>query len=265
MSAELLLENFDLTVKAPGSVQKLRELILQLAVQGKLVEQDPEDEPASVLLGKIKAEKERLIKEKKIKKSKPLPEIAPEEIPYELPDGWKWRRLDDISNKIHYGYNASAEPEEKDVRLLRITDIQNNKVHWESVPGCKYDDKTLENYGLNNGDILIARTGGTIGKSYLVDDLDITAVFASYLIRVVPNRETFTKYVKLFIESPFYWEQLYEKSMGTGQPNVNGTSLKSLKIPLPPIEEQKRIVAKGTPQNNFYFLILACAFFGVIV
>src|SRR5207249_73604 len=117
-------------------------------------------------------------------------------------------------------------------------------VHWETVPGCEIDGKKLRGVRLENNDILIARTGGTIGKSYIVENLSLTAVFASYLIRAIPNKHLCANYLKLFLESELYWTQLYEKSMGTGQPNVNATSLKSLVVPLPPLEEQKRIVAK---------------------
>ncbi|WP_313934885.1 MULTISPECIES: restriction endonuclease subunit S [unclassified Nostoc] len=145
---------------------------------------------------------------------------------------------------IHYGYTASASSELQDVRLLRITDIQNNKVNWTTVPGCEIDESNLSKFKLQEGDLLIARTGGTIGKSYLVESLPIIAVFASYLIRVTPNRLLSNKYLKLFLDSALYWRQLYAKSMGTGQPNVNATSLKSLFVPLPPLAEQKRIVEK---------------------
>ena len=96
MKLNIFFDNFELIADAPNGVPKLREMILQLAVQGKLVPQDPKDEPASVLLEKIKAEKERLIKEKKIKKTKPMPPISTDEIPYELPDGWEWVKLDFI-------------------------------------------------------------------------------------------------------------------------------------------------------------------------
>ncbi len=90
---DTFFEQFDLLLDASNSINRMRELILQLAVQGKLVPQDPNDEPASELLKKIKTEKEKLIKEKKIKKVKPLPPIQPVEIPYELPKGWEWVRL----------------------------------------------------------------------------------------------------------------------------------------------------------------------------
>ena len=106
--------------------ETLKKSILQYAMQGKLVAQDPNDEPASELLKRIKAEKEQLIKDGKIKKEKPLPPITEEEIPYELPKDWEWVRLDDLSQNIHYGYNGSANFNLKEPKLVRITDIQNN-------------------------------------------------------------------------------------------------------------------------------------------
>ena len=244
MKLETFFEHFDLLAEAPNAVQKLRELILDLAVRGKLVPQDANDEPAAVLLERIKKEKERLVKEGKVSKLESLPAIKDDETPFDLPISWEWVYLGQISYTIHYGYTASANQNLTEVRLLRITDIQNNKVNWETVPGCEIDDNKLEGYKLNNGDLLIARTGGTIGKSYLVENLSICAVFASYLIRVIPSYLTFPNYLKIFLESQTYWSQLYAKSMGTGQPNVNATSLKSLFVPFPPLAEQKRIVTK---------------------
>ena len=202
------------------------------------------DEVAEILLEKIKTEKEKLIKEGKIKKQKPLPPINPDELPYELPKQWAWTRMDLITEKVHYGYTASADHSQQEILLLRITDIQNDSVNWDSVPGCQIDENNITDYELNNGDILIARTGGTIGKSYLVTNLDRLSVFASYLIRLVPYNQVLPEYIKVFLGSQHYWRQLYESSMGTGQPNVNGTSLRRLYVSLPPLEEQKRIVAK---------------------
>ena len=224
MNHEAFFGNFEVLVDAPNGVQKVRELILRLAVQGKLVQQNTNEETASILLLKIRNEKEQLIREKKIKKSNPITAIESNEIPYNLSNGWEWVRLDQISNMVHYGYTASANHNLKDVRLLRITDIQKNKVNWDSVPGCEINGNILDNYKLNDGDLLIARTGGTIGKSYLVDNIPICAVFASYLIRIIPSSFIQPKYFKLFLDSPLYWNQLYTKSMGTGQPNVEGTS-----------------------------------------
>ena len=230
-------------VEAYG-IKKLRALILELAVRGKLVVQDPDDEPASALLERIRADKDRLVKEKKIRKTDPLPPISNEEAPYELSQGWVWVYLSQVANQVHYGYTASADHRSTDVRMLRITDIQNNQVNWAAVPGCQIHPEAVSSYELQNGDLLIARTGGTIGKSYLVENLNLCAVFASYLIRVIPNGHSLPSYIKLFADSPLYWQQLYEKSMGTGQPNVNGVSLSSVLLPIPPLAEQHRIVAK---------------------
>ena len=240
---KLLLEHIDTLLDDPAAIPHLNQAILQLAVQGKLVPQDAKDEPAEVLLARIQSEKSRLIKAGKLKKEKPLPEIG-EEVPHSLPDSWEWCRLEELSENIHYGYTASADHANDRIRLLRITDIQNNSVDWGSVPGCEIKESDYPKYALKDNDILIARTGGTIGKSYLVHGINVKAVFASYLIRLIPFKSLDAQYLKLFLESPFYWDQLIEMSSGTGQPNVNATSLKSLIFPLPPLAEQRRIVAR---------------------
>ncbi|EAW8022735.1 restriction endonuclease subunit S [Salmonella enterica] len=224
-------------------IKKLRELILELAVRGKLVPQDPNDEPASVLLKRIAAEKAELVKLGKIKKPKPLPEISEEEKPFELPEGWEWVRLEDVTDNIHYGYTASADVTKK-VKLLRITDIQDDKVIWRNVPGCEIKDSDIEQYQLQPNDIVIARTGGTVGKSYLVDDLQYIAVFASYLIRLKYIKFTNANYTKILLGSQLYWLQLYNGVTGTGQPNVNGNTLKKMFFPLPPSSEQNKICSR---------------------
>ena len=238
-----LARHFEQLFTTKQDVAELRKTILQLAVMGKLTNQRQGDEPASELLKKIAAEKKKLEKEGKIKKQKPLPPVADDEKPYALPNGWEWVRLGEMSANIHYGYTASAA-QCGNSRLLRITDIQNNTVNWETVPFCKINDKNIDSFKLQKDDILIARTGGTIGKSYLVDNISVISVFASYLIRIIPCKILVVKFMKIFLESPFYWSQLYAKSMGTGQPNVNGTSLSSLLAPLPPLAEQQRIVER---------------------
>ncbi|GAB1264889.1 restriction endonuclease subunit S [Aurantivibrio infirmus] len=225
-------------------IKRLRELILDLAVRGLLVPQDSNDEHASLLVKKISAEKQRLVKENKIKKEKAIPQVEAGEKTFNLPEGWEWVRLAEISAFVHYGYTASADENIENVRLLRITDIQNDRVNWSTVPGCEIDKDKVAQYQLENEDILIARTGGTIGKSYLVENINVCAVFASYLIRVKHIVGTNASFKKVFLGSPFYWNQLYASSMGTGQPNVNGEALKKLVVPLPPLKEQERIVSK---------------------
>ena len=217
----------------PEHIQGLRQAILNLAVQGKLVPQEPHDEPASELFNRIQKGKKRTAGTEDLATAQ-----------YEIPTNWKWCRLAELSQKIHYGYTASANPNLREVRLLRITDIQNNKVEWEAVPGCEIENEQVDQYLLIDGDILIARTGGTVGKSFLVKNVPVKAVFASYLIRVQGSPELLDRYLKLFLESPVYWKQLEAGSRGTGQPNVNGQTLGNMAVPLPPLAEQQRIVAR---------------------
>ena len=227
--------------------KKLRQKILDLAIRGKLVPQDPNDEPASVLLERIKAEKERLIKEGKIKRSKKSAKTSDtphyENVPFEVPSSWVWATVNDISKSILYGVSESAKSEGK-YKLLRITDIQDNQVDWGTVPFTDFDEDKVSSYILHDGDIVFARTGATVGKSYLIKRLRQNAIYASYLIRVQTFDLILPEYVKLFFESGYYWEQIELGSVGIGQPNVNGTILGNLNIPLPSFAEQKRIVLK---------------------
>ena len=227
--------------------KKLRQKILDLAIRGKLVPQDPNDEPASVLLERIRAEKERLIKEGKIKRSKKSASDTPHyenEAPFEVPKSWEWTTVGEIASSVLYGVSESAK-EIGQYKLLRITDIQNNKVNWETVPFTDYDKNKAQAYLLTDGDILFARTGATVGKSYLVEGLKDSAIYASYLIRVQTSSVILPAYIKFFFESGFYWEQISLNSVGIGQPNVNGTTLAALTIPIPPYREQLRIVEEA--------------------
>ena len=150
--------------------QELKNSILQMAIQGKLVEQRPEEGTAEELFARIQEEKQRLIKEKKIKKEKPLPEITDDEKPFNIPESWMWVRWGDLSESIQYGYNAPAQSAGR-IKMVRISDIQEGKVIWESVPFCNIQEDEISNYLLKKNDILFARTGGTVGKSYLVKDI----------------------------------------------------------------------------------------------
>lgn len=156
---------------------------------------------------------------------------------------WRTVRLLDVCDRVHYGFTASSGVE-GNAQLLRITDIQDGHVAWENVPYCMVPRLDLDRYLLRNGDIVIARTGATVGKSYLVEGLNTLSVFASYLIRVIPNETVSSRFLKIFLDSSLYWRQISEKAVGTGQPNVNAEKLKSLEFPLPPLAEQKAIVKR---------------------
>lgn len=223
--------------------EQLKASILQYAMEGKLVKQDPNDEPASELLKKIENEKAELIREGKIKKSKKLPAISNDEEPFDIPDSWEWIRLGNICEPIRYGFTSSAK-DNGNSKLVRITDIQNNNVNWNNVPFCDVPKVKLKDLQLKTNDILIARTGGTVGKSFVVKNISEVAVFASYLIRIRLIDNELIDFVKYFLDSPYYWQMISLKQSGTGQPNVNATKLSEILIPIPPLEEQKRIVAK---------------------
>ena len=147
-------------------------------------------------------------------------------------------------------------------RLLRITDIQNNNVEWDNVPYTDFEKDKANQYLLDNGDIVFARTGATVGKSYLVRGVPSNAIYASYLIRIKTSKEVYPEYLKLFFESGYYWQQITEGAVGIGQPNVNGSSLGNLLLPIPPKSEQLRIVKKsheiislvGSLDDNIYGL-----------
>lgn len=226
------------------NAQDLKNSILQLAVQGKLVEQRAEEGTARELLEQIKLEKEQLIKDKKIKKSKPLPEITEDEIPFEIPESWEWVRWGELSFSIQYGYNAPAIANGQ-YKMVRISDIQNNKVLWDTVPYCEIKDDDVETYQLAEDDILFARTGGTVGKSFLVKEVPCNAVYAGYLIRTrFDAQKLVPEYLKFFMESQLYWQQLRNGTIATAQPNCNGQTLSKMLVPIPPLEEQHRIVTK---------------------
>ena len=171
--------------------------------------------------------------------------------PWELPEGWRWTSIDTISESILYGVSESAKTK-GEYKLLRITDIQNGHVDWQTVPYTDYDCTKANQYLLRENDILFARTGATVGKSYLTTNTPLNTIYASYLIRVRPSSRLLPQYVKYYFESGYYWEQISIKSVGVGQPNVNGSVLGELSIPIPPFAEQERIVMAAT---KFLYLI----------
>ena len=233
-----------------------KKAILQEAVQGKLVPQIATEGNAKDFLEEIRKEKlshgldfaNAKSGKKKSKKKTALAgsnpcDITEDEIPFDIPENWCWCRWGDLSESIQYGYNAPAK-ETGRIKMVRISDIHENKVFWDSVPYCDISEDEIQTYILKKNDILFARTGGTVGKSFLVQDVPCEAIYAGYLIRTHYNSEKLVpQYLKFFMESNLYWEQLKEGTIATAQPNCNGKTLSKMLIPLPPLAEQKRIVA----------------------
>ena len=166
----------------------------------------------------------------------------------------QWRRENGVSDESweesnfgkftvsQYGYTEKAHWEKVGPKFLRITDIQDNKVNWEEVPWCPIDEAGMKQYAVQIGDIMIARTGATTGKSYLICD-DVEAVFASFLIRLkVVDKNLDYNYLYGYMQSEDYWRQITDFSSGIAQPGVNANKLKQIKFKCPSLPEQHEIV-----------------------
>ncbi|MGH9786167.1 MAG: restriction endonuclease subunit S [Terriglobia bacterium] len=154
---------------------------------------------------------------------------------------WRNLAIADFCEPTQYGYTESATDEPVGPRFLRITDIQNGDVDWQRVPYCRCPNP--EKYLLKSNDLLFARTGASTGKSFLIRDCP-EAVFASYLIRLRVRDTVTADYLYRYFQSPSYWAQIADEKKGTGQPNLNGSKLEKLTVPVPPFPEQERIVAE---------------------
>lgn len=223
--------------------EALKKSILQEAVQGKLVPQNPDDEPASVLLERIKAEKQKLIKEGKIKKEKPLAPITEEEIPFEIPDSWCWCRLSDICQSITDGDHQPPPQVPKGKPFIVISNVSGGKIDFSNtryVPEEYYKNLDFNRKPTKN-DILFTVTGsyGIVMKV----DTDREFCFQRHIALLKPFLVD-TDFLVHWLKTPLVFKQCKEKATGTAQKTVGLTSLKNIIIALPPLAEQKRIVAK---------------------
>ncbi len=159
-----------------------------------------------------------------------------------LPQGWTKAYLSDLVTALNYGFTAASEESGPGPKFLRITDLQDGSVDWASVPRCRCPE--LARFLLRPGDIVVARTGATTGKSYLIRDTPEDAVFASYLIRLSPIQGISSEYVAAYLKSPSYWRNIMQVAKGTAQPGANASTLGNLEVPVAPLHEQGRLVAK---------------------
>lgn len=225
-------------------IKKLRELILDLAVRGLLVPQDPNDEPASVLLEKIKAEKEQLIKVGKIKKQKALPEICDEEKPFDLPQNWIWTRFGSISDANTGFAFKSSQYVDSGIFVLRVINIDTNgKINHLNSKYISKDSyyKTFEKFGLTKDDLLLVMVGGSLGKIGIVSDSDLPAVLNQNMWKLNRYLDMPIKYLKLGVE--FINRSQIEITKST-HGHLSQTKYLNKLFPLPPLKEQKRIVTK---------------------
>lgn len=234
-NAKRIFNNFNMLYDNPGNVSELRKAILQLAVQGRLVPQDSRDEPASVLLEKIGAEKERLVKEGKIKKGKPLLPIGFDEVPYELPVGWVWARLGDCISLISGQH-------------LKPLEYNSDRVGIPYLTGpAEFGEKTpsptrwtiLRKAVAVEGDILLTVKGSGVGKINYIENGEIAISRQLMAIRSILLRNM---YVRIYLRSKE--TSLQDKKTGIAIPGIGRDDVNNLLVPVPPFAEQERVVAK---------------------
>ena len=243
-----LVRHFDLIAQAPGGVARLRELILTLAVQGKLVPQDPNDEPASELLKKFRAEKDRLIAEGKIKRDKPLADIPDEEKPFELPESWSWAYLSDLgtvgsSSRVHQkDWTTNGVPffrAREIVSLSKNGHVDNDLFITEE----HYQELARKGMCPEEGDIMITGVG-TIGVPYVVK-ADDRFYFKDASVLIFKNQCRLNpEYLEIFFRTPCWIEHIHAHSMGTTVHTLTIVRADAVPIPLPPDLEQSRIVTR---------------------
>ena len=243
-----IAEHFDSLFTTEQSIEALKQTLLQLAVMGKLVPQNPDDEPASVLLEKIAKEKEQLIKDKKIKKQKALFPITEEEKPFELPVGWEWCCLGTLTTirggkRLPKGYQLTTE--KTPYIYIRVTDMRNGSIRDDDIHYISEEVQSqISNYIITQDDIYMTIVGATIGKCGLVpskfDGMNLTENAA----RIIPFYGVEKNYLFKCLDSSFAQKQFFDKTKQVGVQKMALNRLSSTKIPLPPLAEQQRIVAK---------------------
>ena len=234
--------------------EQLRASILQYAMEGKLVKQDPNDESASELLKKIKSERTRSVIEGKIKKSKKLPPITDNEKPFNIPDNWEWVRLNDLSANVQYpfadgpfGSNLKKEhyTDKKEVRIIQLSNI--GECGWRD-DNHRYTTfehlKNIKRSEVDAGDIVIAKMMPA-GRAIVVPQhLEIKFVLSSDAVKFVPNKLLHKDFLYFAINSSVFKSQVDAEVQGITRKRTSLTKLKKYILPIPPLEEQKRIVAK---------------------
>ncbi|PMM99901.1 type I restriction endonuclease subunit S [Vibrio splendidus] len=237
-------EHFDTLFTTEANIDQLKQTILQLAVMGKLVPQDPNDEPAAKLLERIAEEKAQLVKEKKIKKQKALPPIADDEKPFELPNGWEWCRLQDITSKITDGDHKTPPRINAGFPLLSAKNVRDGYLDTSNTDyiAQEYYIKSRERCLPESGDLLIVSVGGTIGRSSLVpEDSNFALVRSVALIKPMIFDSSYLKYA---MDSKLLQESIHKNKRGGAQPCLYLSEISKFPFSMPPLSEQRRIVEK---------------------
>ena len=240
-----LAEHFHSLFTIDSSIDALKQTLLQLAVMGKLVPQDPSDEPASELLKRIADEKAQLAAEGRIKKQKPQDEILDEERPLLLPPAWAWVKPEDFSMKITDGEHFKPDTEETGVYFLSAKDIRDDGVSLENPLFISEETakKALQRCDPQYGDLLIVSRGATVGRMCKVNIRERFCLLGSVIL-IKPSKHVLSEFLSIALKSPDSFRQLVNASGSTAQPAIYLRDLKKIALPMPPLAEQHRIVAK---------------------
>lgn len=239
---QFVIENFETVFQTPGSMQELRNVVLQLAIEGKIVPQDITDEPASGLVNRIQVEKDKLVKEGKIRKQQPLEPIEEGEIPFEIPESWEWVRLGNVGDSL-IGLTYSPDNVTSDgLPVLRSNNIQNGKMNYNKL--VYVNVKVKKELIVQKDDILICARNGSkklVGKSALInEESNGTMTFGAFMALF---RSEINRYIYLMLNSNFFRSQLGDSNTMTVN-QVTQSMLRNMLIPIPPQAEQQRIVQK---------------------
>lgn len=242
-------QHFDLLLDRPEAIDALEQTLLQLAVRGLLVPQDPTDEPASALLQKIRAEKDRLIATGQIKKGKPLPPITDEEKPFELPVGWEWVRVGDVVDLLN-GYAFKSEWfKTAGVRLLRNVNVSHGHVDWSaSVMLDAVAAKSYEQFALRAGDIVLSLDRPIIStglKYAVIRDSDLPCLLLQRVARLTACACLSSEFLQLWLQSDLFVGTI-DPGRSNGVPHISTKQVAGLAFALPPLAEQSHIVTRVT-------------------
>lgn len=243
-----ITEHFDTLFTTEHSIDQLKQTILQLAVMGKLVPQNPDDEPASELLKKVVAEKAKLVNDGKIKKQKALPPIEEGEQPFILPEGWVWCRLGEIivirgGKRVSNGYKLLTMP--TPYIYIRVSDMKNGSIDDSDLHYIDSDMRSkIRQYIITKDDLYMTIVGATIGKCGLVPDKFDQMNLTENAARLTPLGEIIKRYLHQLLESVFCQEQFFDKTKQVGVQKMALNRLATTIVPLPPLAEESRIVAK---------------------
>ena len=229
--------------------QELKSSILQLAIQGRLVEQRPEEGTGEELYRRIQAEKKRLIQEGKIKKEKTLPEIAEDEVPFEIPEGWKWVRLSRIASVLNgdrgKNYPAKSTLSHEGIPFISALNLDGKGVIDDDNLLCMSEQQydRLGNGKLIKGDIVVC-IRGSLGKHGRYPYERGAIASSLVILRLFLNHQVAAEFLMMYLDTPLFFSEIQKYNNGTAQPNLAANCLEQFLFPLPPLAEQKRIVAQ---------------------